>query len=74
MSHQEVVAAGLERLSRFVALVSTGIDSQKTLKYDIDYAGNAIPERQRFTLVADVGSLIISIKFKKGGAYILRDR
>ena len=25
-------------------------------------------------MVADVGSLIISIRYKKGGAYILRDR
>jgi len=32
------------------------------------------PQRQRFTLVADVGSVVISIRYNKGGAYILRDR
>ncbi len=30
--------------------------------------------RQRFTLVADTGSVIIRIKYGKAGAYILRDR
>ena len=71
-SHQETFQSEIERLSRYPALIMTG--SPKPYRYFIDYGGLEIPQRQRFTLVADTGSVIINIKYSKGGAYILRDR
>jgi hypothetical protein len=69
MSHQETVVTKLERLSRWPAHIITG----NNRKYDVKYSG-VPPQRQRFTLVADVGNITIRIKYQSAGAYILRDR
>ena len=69
MSHQETIVTQLERLSRWPAHIITG----NNRKYDVKYSG-VPPQRQRFTLVADIGNITIRIKYPKAGAYILRDR
>jgi hypothetical protein len=69
MSHQETVVTQLERLSRWPAHIVTG----NNRKYDVKYSG-VPPQRQRFTLVADMGNITIRIKYPNAGAYILRDR
>lgn len=70
MSHQEFIVTQIERLSRFPVLVQT---DNNMPSYEIEY-NSAPPSRQRFTLIADAGSMVSRIHYPKAAAYILRDR
>jgi hypothetical protein len=60
---------GQLRMSRWPALIQTG---SSNFVYQLNYTGTP-PSKQRFSLIADEGAVIVRIRYTKPGAYIITD-
>jgi hypothetical protein len=61
--------SGQLRMARWPTIVQTG----NNFVYNVNYTGTA-PQKQRFMLNADSGSVIIRIRYTKPGAYVIKNK
>ena len=60
---------GQLRMARWPAIVQTG----NNYMYNVNYTGTA-PQKQRFMLNADSGSVVVRIRYTKPGAYVIKNQ
>jgi hypothetical protein len=60
---------GQLRMARWPAIVQTG----NNFMYNVNYTGTA-PQKQRFMLNSDSGSVIVRIRYTKPGAYVIKNQ
>jgi hypothetical protein len=59
---------GQLRMSRWPSIIQTG----SSMEYEIKYTGTP-PGAQKFTLIADLSSVVITIRYPKAGSYAILD-